>query len=178
MFRLDQTHSKHSGKPGSHADGQAIQSAQSVSAAIIAALTTVVSMNVIWMLSASMLDRVLPWLVIVQGVLVGQMVRRWGRGLDWRFPLIALLAAWLGAYSGNLLLAADTAADEFGTNPLHILASMSEMTLGVYFDELVSPVDHFYAICAAAVAAFMARHRLTRSEEYAYRTLNKAKLKR
>lgn len=178
MFRLNQSHSKHLGKPAPQADGQAIMAAQSVRGAIFAALASVVSLNIMWMVSASMLNRVLPWFVIVQGALVGLMIRRWGRGLDWRFPLIALIAAWIGAYSGNLLLAADTAADEFGTGPLHILIRMSEWTLGLYFEEVVTPADHIYAFCAAAVAAFLARHRLTRPEEYAFRILQGDRLKR
>ena len=175
MFRLNQKHSKNLGKSTSPADGQSIMSAQSLSAAFLAALAAVLLLNVMWMVSASALDRVLPWFVIVQGALVGLAVRRWGQGMDWRFPLIAVVAAWLGAYSGNLLLAADTAADEFGTGPLHILSNMSEWTLGLYFDEVVSPVDHIYAFCAAAIAAFLAKRRLTRSQEYAIRTLNRDK---
>jgi hypothetical protein len=78
--------------------------------------------------------------------------------------------AWLGAYTGNFMLAADTAADEFGTGALHIITRMSEWTLGLYFDEVVNSADHVYALYAAGIAAFLARRRLTRSEEYAFRT--------
>lgn len=177
MFRLNQKHSRHIVAPAQQVDGQVLIAAQSLRGAIYAALATVIVLNIAWMVSASMLNRVLPWFVIIQGVLVGQMVRRWGRGLDWRFPVIALVVAALGAYSGNLLLAADTAADEFATGPLQILTSMSEWTMGVYFDEVVNPIDHIYAFCAAALAAFLAKHRLTRAEEYAYRTLKADKPK-
>lgn len=175
MFRLHQRHSKTIGKPLHHVDGYALKSSQSVRAAIIAAIATVLLLNVLWMISASLLNRVFPWFVIVQGIFLGLAVRRWGRGFDWRFPVIAVVAAIIGAYGGNLLLAADTAADEFGTNPLHILMNMSERTMGIYFEEVVSAIDHVYAFCAAAIAAFLAQRRLTRAQEYAIRTIGREK---
>jgi len=170
MFRLNQKHSKNLGKVASRADGGAILSAQSLPAAVLAAVMVVVLMNLLWMMSASLLNRVFPWYVIIQSIPVGYAVRLAGQGLDWRFPLLAAVVAWTGAYTGNFMLAADTAADEFGTGALQIIASMSELTLGLYFDEVVNSADHVYALTAAGVAAFLAKRRLTRSQEYAVRT--------
>jgi len=176
MFRLNQKHSKTLGKPASIADGGSLLSAQSLPAAILAAVMAIILMNLIWMMSASLLNRVFPWFAIIQGIPVGYSVRLAGRGLDWRFPLSAAVLAWAGAYTGNFMLAADTAADEFGTSTLLIITSMSEWTLGLYFDEVVNSVDHVYALSAAAIAAFLAKRRLTRSEEYAYRTHSRDQL--
>lgn len=173
MFRLNQKHSKNLGKAASKADGASLLSAQSFPAAILAALMVVVLMNLLWMISAALLNRVFPWYAVIQAIPVGYAVRFAGQGLHWRFPLLAAVMAWLGAYTGNFMLAADTAADEFGTGALHIITSMSEWTLGLYFDEVVNSADHVYALYAAGIAAFLARRRLTRTEEYAFRTHKK-----
>jgi len=172
MFRLNQKHSNKLYYDNRLAppDGRLILSMQSPGAAIVSAITAMVLFNSCWMLFTSALNRVFPWLVIVQGALIGLAVRRYGQGLDWRFPVIAVTVAGLGAYAGNLLLAADTAADEFGIGPMQVLLNMSDRTLGLYWDEVVTPVDHLYAFCAAAVAAFLAKRRLTRAEEFAFRT--------
>lgn len=172
MFRLNQKHSKNLYQPRQQVDGKAVVAAQSLLAAGLAALGAVVILNSVWMMSAELLGRVFPWFVIIQSILIGLAVRRFGRGLDWRFPVVAAIAAAIGAYSGNFLLAADVSADEFGTDPLHIVTHMSEWTLGVYFEEVVSPIDHIYAIYSAAIAAFLARRRLTRAQVYAVRTLH------
>jgi hypothetical protein len=177
MFRLNQKHSKNLGKAASEADGASILAAQSLPAAVLAAVMVVILMNLLWMMSASLLNRVFPWYAIIQAIPVGYAVRRAGQGLDWRFPLLAALMAWVGSYTGNFILAADTAADEFGTGALHIISSMSEWTLGLYFDEVVSSADHVYALYAAGIAAFLARRRLTRSQEYAFRTYQRDNLK-
>lgn len=170
MFRLNQKHSKNLGRTSSIIDGGALLSAQSLPAAILAAVMVVMLMNLIWMTSASLLNRVFPWYAIIQGIPVGYAVRLAGQGLDWRFPVLAAVLAWVGAYTGNFMLAADTAADELGTSALHIISSMSEWTLGLYFEEVVNSVDHVYALSAAGIAAFLAQRRLGRSEEYALRT--------
>lgn len=170
MFRLNQKHSKNLYQPPSDVDGDAIIAAQSLLMAGMAALGVVMLSNSAWMMSAALLGRVFPWFVIIQGMLIGVVVQRFGRGLDWRFPLLAAIAAILGAYSGNFLLAADVSADELGTGPLHIVTNMSEWTLGIYFKEVVSPIDHIYAVYSAAIAAFFAKRRLTRSQEFAVRT--------
>ncbi len=170
MFRLNQKHSKNLGRTSSIIDGGALLSAQSLPAAILAAVMVVMLMNLIWMTSASLLNRVFPWYAIIQGIPVGYAVRLAGQGLDWRFPALAAVMAWVGAYTGNFMLAADTAADELGTSALNVISSMSEWTLGLYFEEVVNSVDHVYALSAAGIAAFLAQRRLGRSEEYALRT--------
>ena len=171
MFRLNQKHSRNLGREVESADGRTIVRSQSLRGAMAAALLTVLLLNLVWMFSSALLNRIFPWVVIIQGILAGIAVRRWGRGLDWRYPGIAAVAAWAGAYSGNFLLAADAAADDLGTGTLNVIFNMSEWTIDLYLAEVVSPVDHIYALCAAAVAAFMATRRLTRAEEYAIRTL-------
>jgi hypothetical protein len=177
MFRLNQKHSKNLGNVVSQADGGSLLSDQSLPAAFLAAVLTVILMNLLWTMSASLLNRVFPWYAILQAIPVGYAVRFAGKGLDWRFPLLAAVMAWAGAYSGNFMLAADTAADEFGTGALHIINNMSEWTLGLYFDEVVTSVDHVYALYSACIAAFLAKRRLNRSEEYALRTHKRDELK-
>ena len=54
--------------------------------------------------------------------------------------------------------------------PYRILRGLTVMTWQTYFDEVINPVDYIYAFTAAAVAAFYAKRRLKRHEEFALRT--------
>jgi len=67
-----------------------------------------------------------------------------------------------GALIANIVIAASVTADGFGTGTLDVLWA-------VIFDEVLSIADVFYAAIAAALAAFYANRRLTRSEYQALR---------
>ena len=172
-FRLKQKHSENLDKAGRPVDGQALIDAQSLLHAFLAALIVILLLNMFWAYSAHFLNRVFPWFVLVQAAFVGLAVRRWGRGFDWRFPALAAVMAFLGSYTGNFLLAADTTAGEFGTNPIFVITRMSEYTLKVFFEEVVTPVDHIYALYAAGISAYFASRQLTRGQEFAVRTAGK-----
>ena len=111
-----------------------------------------------------------PWLTLVQALLVGLVVRRAGRGIDWRFPTVAAIIATAGALIGNIVVAAAFTAGEFDTGTLTILGSVTTMTWPVFFDEVMTGADLFYAIAGAGIAAFYANRRLTRAEYAAFRT--------
>jgi hypothetical protein len=74
-----------------------------------------------------------------------------------------------GAVIGNVVLAASTTAAEYDTGTLHILQAVTSMTWPVFFAEVWTVADGFYAVVAAAYAAFLANRRLTRTEFYALR---------
>ena len=108
--------------------------------------------------------KVFPVGSIVQGVIIGIAVQRSGRGLDGRFPLIAGVAAWIGAFSGNLFIAlvfTGMETSDIGGDWLEILRS--------FYVNTVSIIDVIYAFCAVAVAAFFAKRRLNRYEVFALR---------
>jgi hypothetical protein len=115
------------------------------------------------------LEKVFPWMTVVQGLIVGLVVRRAGRGLDWRFPVVAAAAAVVGALAGNVVVAAAFTAAEFDTGILTVLRAATSFTWPVFFDEVITPADAVYALAAAGVAAFYANRRLTRDQYAAYR---------
>ena len=123
----------------------------------------------LWASSADIFGRVFPWLSIIQGVLVGLLVRRAGNGFDWRFPLIAGATAWIGAVSANFFIAVMTTSDELGVSAMQVLANLTPMTFEVFFTETFDVVDHIYALTAAAIAAFYSKRNLNRREVLALR---------
>jgi hypothetical protein len=160
--------------PGGHErptalDGERLVRGQSPRQAILASLVVVLVFALLWMLVSDLLNRVLPWLSLLLGVLVGATVRRAGQGFDWRFPLIAVLMALLGALLGNIVIAAATSAREFDTNIFVILRNVTYYTWPVFFDEVMTPADLVYAVFGAGIAAFYSTRRLTRREFQAVR---------
>lgn len=124
-----------------------------------------------WAMLSVGTGRVLPWLTIIMGMLVGLAVRRYGRGLDWRFPVISALIAWIGAYAANLMIGIVETGRYIDAPALRVFAGLSKDTMENFFANTVSPVDHIYALCAAGVAAFFAKRRLKRREVHAIRTM-------
>ncbi len=173
-MRLNQKHSRSLYEPKQKLDGRAVITSQSISIAVYAALLGVAACTVAWMLTASLFQRVFPWFVLGESIVIGLLVRYGGRGFDWRFSLIAAIATVVSAYCGNFLIAADSAANALQVSLWQVVLNMSEWTMSTYFDEDVSSVDHIYAAYGAAVSAFFARRRLSRAEVHALRTMDEA----
>lgn len=164
MFRLRQRHSRHLHETRPAVSAEILIGAQSLRGAITGAAITIIVVNILWAYTASMSGRFFPWMVIIQGAVIGIVVRTTGRGLDWRFPLIAGIAAWTGAFSGNLFIAIlFTRLDTGATidNWWQILHS--------FFTHTVSAIDVIYAFCAVAVATFYAKRPLNRHQVLALR---------
>jgi hypothetical protein len=151
-------------------DGARLVRAQSLRNAVIASLVTLIVFCLAWILLSGMTNRVFPWMTVVLGLAVGIAVRKTGRGVDWRFPTVAALIAFVGSIVGNVVLAASTTAAEYGTGTLHILRAVTSMTWPVFFEEVWNVADGFFAVVAAAFAAFLAPRRLSRAERFALRT--------
>lgn len=164
MFRLEQRHSRHLHEVSVPVSAEKLIAAQSVRAAITSAVITIILSNIIWAYTASASGKFFPWIAIIQGVAIGIAVQRAGRGLDWRFPLIAGLAAWAGAFSGNLSIALIFTAAETGA-----ISGGWWRILQSFFVNTVSVVDVIYAFCAVAVATFYSKRRLNRHEVFALR---------
>lgn len=150
-------------------DGARLVRAQSLRAAIVAGLLTFLVFCIGWVLLSAAIDRVFPWMTVVLGVALGLVIRYTGRGVDWRFPMLAATLAIAGSVLGNIVLAASTTAADFGTGTLAILKAITSMTLPLFFEEVWSIADGFFAVVAAGVAAFLAPRRLTRRERFALR---------
>lgn len=169
-MRLPKRHARESVAPTDPRDGARIVRQQSVRGAILAGLIVVIVFSAAWALMSVATGRVFPWMTLVQALLVGLAVRRAGRGIDWRFPTVAAIVATAGALIGNIVVAAAFTAGEFDTGTLTILRSVTTMTWPVFFDEVITGADLFYAITGAGIAAFYANRRLTRAQYAALRT--------
>lgn len=102
-------------------------------------------------------------------------MQRFGRGLDWRFPLLAAVVACMASYFGNLMIGVLETGRYIEASPASVLRGLSRDTMRVFFDNTISPVDHIYAFCSAGVAAFFANRRLNRREVLAVRTIAEQK---
>ncbi|NCF24256.1 MAG: hypothetical protein GWP60_06925 [Gammaproteobacteria bacterium] len=169
VLRLPKRHSRERAERPDPEVGARLFREQSLRGAIVAALVSIIAFGFIWAMLSTALEKVFPWMTVVQGLIVGLVVRRAGRGLDWRFPVVAAAAAVVGALAGNVVVAAAFTAAEFDTGILTVLRAATSFTWPVFFDEVITPADAVYALAAAGVAAFYANRRLTRDQYAAYR---------
>lgn len=150
-------------------DGEWLVKAQSLRNAVLAGLIVFIVFCLSWITLSSLTGRVFPWMTVVFGYALGLSIRHAGRGVDWRFPVLAAVFAILGSMLSNVVLAASTTAAEFGTGTLQILRAVTSMTWPVFFDEVWNIGDSFYAVLSAGLAAFLAPRKLSRAEFYALR---------
>jgi hypothetical protein len=164
VLRLRRRHDPGTHRPGTAADGERLVRAQSVRYGLLAGLGAVAVFILLWALVTDLLDRVLPWLTLLLGVLVGYAVRRGGQGFDWRFPLLAALLTLAGALAGMVVIAAGTTAAELDTTTLNVLVNVTAWTWPVFFDEVLTAAHYVYAGFAAAIAAVLSLRKLDRRE--------------
>jgi hypothetical protein len=171
MLRLGKKKTRRTEGPPPLVDPQELKDAQSVKRAVLAAIAATLILSSFWMFFANVTGRVFPWFSIVQGMFIGLAVRRFGRGLDWRFPLVAGMSAWLGAFFGNLLVAVPVTTSALDASWSEVIRGLTWWSLRTFFDEVITVVDYIYAFCAAAVAAFHAKRQLNRHEVFALRSV-------
>ena len=150
-------------------DGAPLVHAQSFRNAAAAGVLAIIIFSLLWVALSALFDRVFPWMTVLLGAMIGFAVQQAGRGVDWRFPVLAAGLALLGALFANIVVAASTTADIFDTSTLHVLQSVTSMTWPVFFDEVLTVADGFYAVFSAGLAAFLSHRRLTRSQYHALR---------
>ncbi|MBT8093359.1 MAG: hypothetical protein KJP08_00995 [Gammaproteobacteria bacterium] len=173
-LRLRRKHGEGRRPEATAEDGARLVRAQSLRAAVTAGLITFILFCIGWAALSAAADRVFPWMTVVYGIVLGLVIRSAGRGVDWRFPLLAAMFAVAGSILGNIALAASTTAAEFGTGTLSILQAITSMTLPLFFEEVWSVADGFFTVVAAGFAAFLAPRRLTRRERFALRLRQEA----
>lgn len=171
VLRLRKKHGTGTPRDATVADGERLLEAQSLRTALVAGVVAVAIFCVLWVALTALIDRVFPWITVLLGAMVGFAVQRAGRGIDWHYPVLAAALALFGAVLANIVLAASTTADIFDTSTLRILKAVTSMTWPVFFDEVMTAADGFYAAVAAALAAFLANRRLSRSQYYALRLM-------
>ncbi|MEM9208902.1 MAG: hypothetical protein AAGA61_06625 [Pseudomonadota bacterium] len=142
---------------------------QSVRSALLGALLAVFIVGVIWVAGGLLFDQFFPWFSVILGLFIGRAVRHYGLGLDWRFPLIAAVAAVIGAFLGSFASALFLTGREFDTSALALLGELTWHTVATFATREFGTVGTIYAGMAAAVAAFFAKRRLDRYEAVALR---------
>jgi len=174
VLRLPKKHASKIRVEPTAADGARLIREQSLRDAIAAGLIVVIVFSALWAVLSDLINRVLPWLTLLLGMLIGLAIRRAGRGLDWRFPALAALLAVIGALAGNIFVAATATAAEFGISTLRVLRAVTSMTWPEFFGEKITPADWVFALFAAVIAAFYAKRRLSRREYLAFRRWQEA----
>ncbi len=154
-------------------DGRKLLEQQSLPDALLASLIVIVAFSVLWAMLSTLTNRIFPWMTMLLGIAIGLAVRRAGRGLGWRFPVLAAVTTLLGALLSNIVVAAAFTARALETSTLAVLRAVTTMTWPVFFEEAMTPADAAYALIGAAVAAFYANRRLNRAEYLALRQWQK-----
>lgn len=173
MFRLKQKHAQKRGQRLAPADGRKLIAEQSVARGLLGTLGVAILLSWGWALFAMTTGRVFPWFSILMGALIGMAMQRFGRGLDWRFPVMAVVIAGVAAYFGNLMIGVLETGRYIEADPLRVLAGLSADTMRNFFRNVIGPIDHIYAFTACGVAAFFANRRLKRHEVLGLRTMEK-----
>lgn len=171
LFRLKQKHSAKRKERLPAADGKQLLAAQSVRRGILGTTMVAVLVCWLWAILSMSTGRVFPWFSILMGAVIGLAMQRFGRGLDWRFPMLAAVIAVLAAYAGNLMIGVFETGRYIEAAPLRVLGGLSLDTMANFFRITISPIDHIYAFSAAGVAAFFANRRLKRHEVLGLRTI-------
>ena len=173
MFRLKQKHTPDKRKKLPPADGKRMLAEQSVMRGMMGGFAVALLLAWSWAEFAMLTGRVFPWFSIPIGAAVGIAVQRFGRGLDWRFPVIAIVFAGFAAYAGNLFIGVLETGRYIEASAGEVLRGLSGDTMRNFFRNTVNPIDHIYAFSACGVAAFFANRRLKRHEVLGLRTMDK-----
>jgi hypothetical protein len=168
-LRLRKRHGSGTPKDVTSTDGRKLLQAQSLRNAIVAGLITIIVFSLFWIAVTELTNQVFPWATVVLGFLIGHSIRLAGRGVDWRFPSMAALMTLAGSLMANIILAASVTAEGYGIGTLQTLQAVTSMTWPVFFDEVLTVADVFFAVVGAALAGFYSNRRLTRSEYLALR---------
>lgn len=169
VLRLPKKHASGIDEPPNPDLGRRLLAAQSVRNALTGGLIAVVLFAALWVVVTAITERIFPWFSVLLGFVVGYVVRGAGKGLDWRFPVIAAVLTVLGSLLGIVAISAATTAGEYDTSTVTILSRATPLTWPVFFDEVLTAADYIYAAIAAAIAAFYANRRLTRRQYFALR---------
>ena len=174
MFRLKQKHSRQPSEKLPPADGRRLLAEQSLMRGLAGSVAVGLLLCWLWAMLSITNERVFPWFSVLIGGLIGIAMQRFGKGLDWRFPVTAVVVAGLAAYAGNLIIGVFETGRYIEAAPISVMGGLSADTMENFFRDTISPIDHIYAFCACGVAAFFANRRLKRHEVLGLRTIGGA----
>lgn len=173
MFRLKQ---KHTPKPQTRlppADGRRLIAEQSLLRGTLGSIAVALLLCWGWALLSMASGRVLPWATILMGAIIGIAMQRFGRGLDWKYPVAAIVITGIASYFGNLMIGVLETGRYIEASPMEVLRGLSSDTMRYFFRNTINPIDHIYAFSACGVAAFFANRRLKRHEVLGLRTVDR-----
>jgi hypothetical protein len=173
MFRLKQKHSQKAADKRPPADGRRLLAEQSVGRGVAGSIVVGLLLCWLWAMMSIATGRIFPWFSVLIGAMIGIAMQRFGRGLDWRFPVLAVVVAGLAAYAGNLIIGVFETGRYIEEAPIRVVGGLSADTMRMFFRNTVSPIDHIYAFSACGVAAFFANRRLKRHEVLGLRTVDR-----
>lgn len=171
MLRLPKKHSRDPEARPRPVDARKLLADQALARGVSLSLAIAVVCMALWVWSGLLFDRYFPWVSVLQGVVIGIAMRRYGRGIDWRFPLASALIAALAAALGSFLNALFLTGREFGTGALELVDEISLHTLETFFAREFGVVGLIYLFFGAVLAAFYSNRRLGRAEALALRRL-------
>jgi hypothetical protein len=164
LLRLWKKHSPGDNAGVTLADGEHLVRAQSIRNAVVSASIVIILFSVFWAALSELTNRVWPWMTMLLGVFLGVAIRRAGKGIDWRFPLLAAVFAVGGALFANIIVAAVLQASDMGIGTIQLLGSVTVWTWRDFFSMVITPADVIFAGFGAAIAAFYAHPKLTRNQ--------------
>ena len=167
LFRLKKKHTSLSNNDYNQVDVLDLIEEQSIPSAMIGAFIALVIMNILWAFISMIFDRFFPWFSLLQGIIIGISVKKFGRGLDWRFPIIASMFTIVAAVTGNFLSALNLTGREFYTGALPLITEISWYTVKVFFIKEFGVVGTIYALASAGIAAFYSNRILDRYQSLA-----------
>ena len=173
MFRLKQKHTPKQQSRLPPADGGKLLAEQSLARGTLGSIAVALLLCWGWALVSMASGRVLPWATILMGAIIGIAMQRFGRGLDWKYPVVAVVIAAFAAYLGNLMIGVVETGRYIDAEPVEVFRGLSMDTMRNFFRNTINPIDHIYAFSACGVAAFFANRRLKRHEVLGLRTMNK-----
>ncbi|NOX68156.1 MAG: hypothetical protein GXP15_03145 [Gammaproteobacteria bacterium] len=169
ILRLRKKHAADPQQSVAKIDAQALLDEQSLSRATLGALFALVIVNALWVYFSLLFDRFYPWGSIIQGFMIGRAVRHFGKGINWRFPLLAAVFAFAGALIGSFVVSLNLTAREFSTSAFALVNEVSWYTIETFMTRDFGRVGLIYALTAAVLAAFFANRRLDQYAEVALR---------
>ena len=175
MFRLKQKHTPKRQDRLPPADGRQLLAEQSLTRGTLGSIAAALLLCWGWALMSMASGRILPWASILIGAIIGIAMQRFGRGLDWKYPVVAVVITGIAAYFGNLMISVLETGRYIEAGPAEVLGGLSMDTIRNFFRNTINPIDHIYAFSACGVAAFFANRRLKRHEVFGLRTMGKEK---
>ena len=176
MFRLKQKHAPKDKTRLPPADGRKLLAEQSLTRGALGSTAVALLLCWGWALLSVSSGSVLPWATILMGAIIGIAMQRFGRGLDWKYPIVAVVITGIAAYFGNLMIGVLETGRYIEAEPMEVLAGLSMDTMRNFFRNTINPIDHIYAFSACGVAAFFANRRLKRHEVLGLRIADREEL--